>query len=185
MEYKILIETSWNSLIYTKYNKLVEINEDALKKKLENYIENNKVQNQYLLSEILFSAENKELLNNRYKKIQESISNIGFKNTATIYSESDTKNFGGLIGWISEDKVSTNISKALKKMKINETSNPINVPGGMLLVSFNEKKNEEINYNIDEELKKLISFEINKQLRQFSSIHFNKVKKNTYITYDF
>ena len=184
IEHKILIETSWNSLIYQKYYDQVEVNKEALRSKIEKYISNNKVQNKYLLSEILFSADNKDLLNSKYKLITESLSSVGFKNTATIYSESNTKNFGGLIGWIAEDKLSNNLSITLNKLKIDEVSGPINVPGGLLLISFSEKKSEEINYNIDNELKKLISFEENKQLRQFSSIHYNKIKKNTHITND-
>ena len=184
IEHKILIETSWNSLIYQKYNDQVEVNKEALKSKIKRYISNNKIQNKYLLSEILFSADSKDLLNSKYKLITESLKNVGFKNTATIYSESNTKNFGGLIGWITEDKLSRDLSITVDKLKIDEVSNPINVPGGMLLISFSEKKSEEINYNIDNELKKLISFEENKQLRQFSSIYYNKIKKNTYITND-
>ena len=61
-----------------------------------------KKQEIFLLSEILFNAKNKKELDKKYIKILKSIEEEGFKNTATIYSISDTAKFGGLIGWIQK-----------------------------------------------------------------------------------
>ena len=52
---KIKIELMWNELIFKKYNKQVRINKINLIKKVDNL--SNKVQKDYLLSEILFEKK--------------------------------------------------------------------------------------------------------------------------------
>ncbi len=68
---KIKIEILWNKIVYFKYNNLLNINIDELRKKVD---ENKNINNQitkYLLSEILFSINNDESFekkNNEIKK---------------------------------------------------------------------------------------------------------------------
>ena len=131
-----------------------------------------------MLSEILFSAENKEKLDKKYKKILESIKEIGFKNTANIYSISDTAKFGGLVGWIQKNQMSEIVINELSKINVGEFTKAINVPGGLLIIKIDEKKVNELEINFDLELKKMIQFEKNKQLGHFSSIYFKKIKNN-------
>jgi len=67
-------------------------------------------------------------------------------------------------------------------LKINEfTAEPINVPGGFLIIKVNDIKEEKIQIDFDEELKKSINFEKNRQLNQFSQIYYKKIKKNVLI----
>ena len=47
------------------------------------------------------------------KKITLSIREIGFENTANVYSISTTSNNGGLIGWVNELQISEPIKKIL------------------------------------------------------------------------
>ena len=57
----------------------------------------------------------------RFKKlinqIKSSIINVGFNNTANIYSISESAKFGGDIGWINENNLSEIILKDLKKFQ--------------------------------------------------------------------
>ena len=135
----------------------------------------------FLLSEILFNAENKKELEKKYKKILESIKEIGFKNTANIYSISDTAKFGGLLGWIQKNQISKVVYNELTKINAGEFTKPINIPGGFIIVKVNEKKINELEIDFDRELKKMIQFEKNKQLRQFSSIYYKKIKNKVEI----
>ena len=132
----------------------------------------------FLLSEILFNAKNKEELDKKYIRILESIEKEGFKNTATIYSISDTAKFGGLIGWIQKNQLSDLVIDEILKINIGEFTKPINVPSGMLIIRIDEKKIKESKIDFDLELKKIIQYEKNKKLRQFSFIHYKKVKNN-------
>ena len=178
---KFEIEASWNRLIFNKYKNQVEVDVEKIKKKLKKEKFTSKKQEMFLLSEILFSAENKEKLDSKYKKILKSIKEIGFKNTANVYSISDTAKFGGSIGWIQKHQLTAVVIDELSKIDTGEFTRPINIPGGLIIIKIDEKKINELKINFDLELKKMIQFEKNKQLRQFSAIYFKKIKNNTEI----
>ncbi len=131
-----------------------------------------------MLSEILFTAKNKEKLDKKYKKILKSIKEIGFKNTANIYSTSDTAKFGGSLGWIQQNQMSKIVINELSKINVGEFTKPISIPAGLLIIKIDEKKVNELEIDFDRELKKMIQFEKNKQLSQFSSIYYKKIKNN-------
>ena len=98
---KLNIEALWNELIFNKFNYKVEIDEQKLKEKIKNNFQNEETQF-FLISEIVFEASNKDEIKNKHKKILDSIADIGFTNTANIYSTSATSKFGGEIGWIDD-----------------------------------------------------------------------------------
>lgn len=179
---KISIEAAWNDLVYKRYSNNIIINEEEIKKNIKKLINNNNKQYAYSLSEIIFTSDKSENAENTYQLIKKSISEIGFKNTANIYSESDSSKHGGKIGWINEGQLSKLIKKEIVKLKIDEHTRPITVPGGQIILYLNDKKQQERKLNFEEEFKKQILFEKNKQLNQFSKIYFNKIKKNSTIS---
>ena len=179
---KISIEAAWNDLVYKRYSNNIIINEEEIKKNIKKLINNNNKQYAYSLSEILFTSDKSENAENTYQLIKKSISEIGFKNTANIYSESDSSKHGGKIGWINEGQLSELIKKEIVKLKIDEHTRPITVPGGQIILYLNDKRQQERKLNFEEEFKKQILFEKNKQLNQFSKIYFNKIKKNSTIS---
>ncbi|MDC0216134.1 peptidylprolyl isomerase [Candidatus Pelagibacter sp.] len=179
---KISIEATWNNLIFNKFSRELEIDEKKIRKKINEIILNKKKQNMYLLSEILFNIEKNEKIKNKYKLIEKSISEIGFKNTANIYSNSDTSKLGGQIGWINETQLSKSILKKLIKLNKGEYTSPLPVPGGLLILKIDDKKKQEYNLDFDKEFKKRIEFEKNTQLDRFSKIYYKKIKKNSTIS---
>ena len=134
------------------------------------------------MSEIVFQVDEKKKLNEKIKEIKESIVSKGFKTTANIYSISDTAKFGGDIGWINEEQLSTSILKKVKKLNIGEITDQINIPEGFLIIKLKNIKTQKIKINLEEELINLVKFERERQLNQFSAIHFNKLKLNTKIS---
>ena len=152
-----------------------------MRKKLKKKINENKIQKNYLLSEIFFSGENKKKINEKYNLIKKSISEIGFKNTANIYSLTESAKIGGSIGWIGENQLAKEVVNEINKLQIGEFTKPINIPGGVIILKLDEKKDKKISLDFDSELKKLIEYEKNKQLNQFSTVYFNKLKFNTKI----
>ena len=146
-----------------------------------NNIKKNKKQESYNLSEIVFSLENSDSLESKFKDLKKAINEKGFKNVATIYSISDTSKFGGDIGWIDESQLSKEILKEIKSIKIGQITKPISIPGGQLIIKVNEKKNKSLEFDPEGELRKRLVNEKNRQLSQFSSIYFNKVKYNMFI----
>ena len=179
---KIIIEAAWNDLIYTKYIDKIQIDEQEIKKKINKLISDKKKQNVYLLSEILYNENNVEDNENKYKLIKKSITEIGFKSTANIHSISDTAKLGGQIGWINESQLSKIIIKKIVKLKIGEYTEPITIPGGILIINLDNIKIQEENLDFDLEFNKQITFEKNTQLNQFSKIYYNKISKNSDIS---
>ena len=171
---KITIEVLWNQLIYKKFSSNVRIDIEEIKKNLS---KNEKI-NEYLLSEIVFSTEKKEDLKIKLKEIKNTIKTEGFAKAALEHSISDTAKNNGELGWIKENFMSKKIKNELKKLKVNEYTNPIKVPGGFLLLKINDVN--EINKQIDleKETNLIVRKQTNNQLDQFSNIYFNKIKKN-------
>ena len=182
IEKKISIEAAWNDLIYNKFASRIEINELEIKQKLKKNILDDKEQNTYSISEILFVVEDYEKLQKKYKTIEKSILEVGFNNTANIHSVSDSAKLGGTIGWISESQLNETIQKEIINLKVGDYTKPITIPGGFLIIKLDNKKTEVINLNYEEELKKKIKNERNSQLKNFSEIYFKKIKKNSTIS---
>ena len=177
---KIEIEILWNQLIYDRYIGQINIDTNQLKEKVKKLISTKK-QKKYSLSEILFDIENNSNFEKKLENINQSISEIGFKNTANIYSISDSSKFGGKIGWIEEQKLSTKILEQLKTLEIGQYTSPLQVGSSFLILKIEEIKYENAIINEDEELNKMIQFETSKQLDQFSKIFYEKIKINSFI----
>ena len=173
---KSAIDTLWNELIVKKYASKVVINEAAIKKEILN---NSKIQSkEYQLSEIIFEIANKEEIEKKYKEVVKSINEVGFENSAAIYSFSESAKTLGDIGWTNENSLSNNIRKNISSLKVGEFTKPIILSNGILILKLINIKNLETTINIEDELKKAINYERNRQLNQYSKIYYNKIKKN-------
>ena len=173
---KITIDALWNRLIIKKYISQINLNENQIRDKI-NKIQNVKVK-EYKLSEIIFKVENKEEIKKNYNKITQSIIEIGFENSASIYSISQSAKTGGDIGWISENSLNDKIKKSIDHLKIGEISNPIILSTGILLLKVVDSRSSDPTVDLEVESKKAIDYERNRQLNQYSEIYYNKIKKN-------
>ena len=179
---KIEIELLWNRLIYEKYKDKLSINEDKIKENLKLKIINEKQEiEEYQLSEILFNTTSKTMELEEIQKINKSIDEIGFENTASIYSVSNTAGMGGNIGWLAETQLSENILEIIQNLNAGEISKVIDAPAGKLILFLKNKRKTKKELSLENELEKAILMERNKQLNQFSSIYFKKVELNTKI----
>lgn len=177
---KIEYEGLWNELIFQKYNNLIKIDKEEIKKKLiKNYAKNKRYE--YNLSEILFEIEQDENFDKKYQEIINYVKKNEFKAAASKYSISNSSNRGGEIGWVKETVLSSELIEKLKKLKINEVSEPIRYPNGYLLIKINKKKEMKQKINLEQELGESIKYEKNKQLNQFSLLYYKKLKQNAQI----
>ncbi len=175
---KLLIESLWNKLIYDKYKDNIVINKKELRQNIIDEFNNNNKKFAYNLSEIVFSKSAGESFDEKLLKIDKSIEKVGFENTANIFSISSTSKNGGLIGWINEIQISKQINEKIRKLEVNQITDPIKIQNGYILIKINNKKKIEQEINIDNELDKLINKEMNSQLSNFSTIFYKKLKKN-------
>ena len=171
---KLSYELLWNKLIYEKFNKNIKID----KQKIEKSLKENTTQYEYLLSEILFNVENKEKLNQKYKNIESNILELGFNKAAVINSVSRSADNEGLIGWVKETSISPKIKIQVRKINKGEYTNPIQVPGGFLILFINDIRKVKKVIDLDEEINLEVIKQTNDQLNQLSNIYFNKIKKN-------
>ena len=172
---KLEIEAKWNQLIYQKYYSKLKID----KKKIKDEIKlNKKFTNSYFLYEILFSAKKSDEAKEKYNNIVKSIENEGFENTASIFSLSASGKTGGQLGWINERSLSKKILNEISKIKKNEITKPIIIPGGFLILYVKDIKKEEKKIDIEKEFALMVKYLQNQQLNQYSNIYFNKIKKD-------
>ena len=144
---KIEIENTWNQFIMDKYKDQLNIDINFLKEKIASR-KTSKKSEAYKLSEIIFEKNKDQSLEETIEKIKESIEEIGFANTANIYSLSDSAKFGGDIGWVSGENLSSKISVTIKKLEIKNYTSPIQLGNNFLILRLEDKKNE--NIKIDE-----------------------------------
>ena len=176
---KILIEIAWNNLIVKIFKNEIEVNKDLMLKELEKF-NKQKVDN-LLLSEIIFTINDKKELKLKYQEIEKSINQIGFEETARIYSLSDSKKSGGNLGWIYKNQLSKEIKDEIDKIKIGDFTKPIISSGGFLILKLNDMKSENIEINRDAQLKKMIEFEKERQFTRFSTLYYKRIYNSTEI----
>jgi peptidyl-prolyl cis-trans isomerase SurA len=180
IESKIQIELLWNELIFLKYNNQISIDENKLKNKIQSL--NNQYKEEYLLSEILISIDKKENIKKNLDQIELSINEIGFSNTANIYSISDSSKLGGNLGWVNKNQLSNSLIKEIENLKVGDYTKPIRIGNNYLIIKKEDLRKSEIEIDQENEFKKLIQNENDRQLNQFSRIYFNKSKKNYFIS---
>ena len=172
------INLKWNTLIFLLYQRELDVDESLIKSDIENEIKNNKELIEYNLSEIVMVEPDKETLMN----VKNSIIDKGFENSAILLSESITSSKGGVIGWVSSSSISSNYLREIKKLKINEVSEPINNNNNIVFLKLNDKRIL-TNKNIDlERIKKnIINKKKQEKLNIFSNSHYLDLEKKTYI----
>ena len=178
---KLNIEMLWNQLIAGKYKNRINIDENKIRKKIQEEKINFQNIVEYDLSEIIFSAKNTKELDFKTKEIKDAIDNTSFETAANRFSISDTANFGGNIGKVNENQLSKIIKDELNKIDINSYTNPISVGNSFIIIKINKK--DVINLELDENemVKRMIEIERKRQYENFSLIYYNKIKLNSQI----
>ena len=177
---KIEIESLWNQLIYDKYGNQIKIDKIKLKEKVEND-QKNEFKILYNLSEIVFVIEKDKTYENTIKSIDSSIIEIGFENTANLYSVSESSSVGGKIGWIDSNSLSSSLISSLKNIEIGKYTKPVKIGSRFIILKINDIKKEKKIIDNEKELNNLIKIEENRQLNNFSKIYFDKLQINTKI----
>ena len=172
---KIKIELYWNDIIFEKYKNVIKIDEKKLYDKI-NKIEIKK--KEYFLYEIVLSKDSSKDLKLIKEKIIKSINEIGFENTASLYSVSSTAKLGGKVGWVQEDFLSKEITDNIDNLKPGDITNLINFKNTYIILKIDQTRVIDKKIDKNKELKTLILNEKNKKLDKFSRIFFNKVKAN-------
>ncbi len=176
-EKNLVIDNLWREFIFNKFKSQIKINIDELK----NQIKNQKSDiEEFDLSEILYEEKSNLSIDAISEQIYEEINKSGFEAAASLFSISESKKFGGKLGWVKSNQISKEIYYAISKSK--NITKPIKTKNGYLIIKINERRiiKEKINYEL--ELNKLINSETQKELNKLGYIYFNKIKKRTFIS---
>lgn len=179
---KLVIEQTWNKMIFDIYKDRISINEDQISKTLEEIINDKKNQKSFELYEIIFSEQNKESFDKKYNDIISAIDNLGFEKAALLYSISSTASSNGKIGWINQNQLSKKILNEILSLNIGSYTLPINTSGGTMILKVNDIKEISVE-NLDKELElsNIVKAEKNRQLNEFSLIHYKKTENKSYV----
>ena len=173
---KIEIDLMWNELIVLKYKNQVYVDRDRIIKKIDEMM--NKIEKELFLSEIVFVKKENIKIEEYISQIKSSINEIGFENSANIFSIADSSKFGGKIGWINMSSLSNKISEILDNIKVGDITEPIQIGNAYLILKVSDIRDKQILIDKEEEFQRLSNTEINEQLSKFSKIYFNKSIKN-------
>jgi len=173
---KIKIELLWNELIYSKYINQVKIDKEEILLLVDNM--NNRQKKEYLLSEIVFKKNKNQTLNDLYNEIKISINEIGFNNSANIYSISESSKFGGKLGWLNSVELINEIKEKLTSLSVGDYTNPIKIGNNFVIIKLENERISTIKINKENEIKRLINIKIESQLNRYSKIYLDKIKLN-------
>ena len=176
IEKKIKIELYWNELIFSRFKDQVNIDKKEITAKVNRLV--NKKYKEFLLSEIVFKKKKDLSIENLIQEINLSIKEIGFNNTANIFSNADSAKFGGKIGWVNENSLSRQIYNELKVIEEGQFTKVIKLGNSFLILKIDEIRIKEKKIDKKKEVNRLIELETNKQLNKFSIIYFDKSKIN-------
>lgn len=179
---KIIIEQTWNKLIFDKYNSQIKIDEEKINQMLDEITVSKSSQKSFNLAEIVFIEKNKDKYKLKYEEIISEIKKNNFAQAANLYSVSDTSKLGGSIGWVNQNQLSKQIYSMIENLEPGEYSKPLVTAGGSLILMVNDVKEISFeNFDKDEELKKIINSEKNRQLKEYSLIHYRKLENSFYV----
>jgi len=173
---KIKIELFWNELIYSRYNNQVKIDKKEILTKVNSMQGNPK--KEYFLSEIIFTKKKDITIQELFEQVKLSIQEIGFNNTANIFSNADSSKYGGKIGWISEISLSKKVKEKLNLTNKGNFTDLIKLGNNFIILKIEDIKIEKPVIDKEKEIEKLTRLKTNEQLNRFSKIYFDKTKLN-------
>ena len=175
---EVVTELKWQTLIYQLFANKINIDEKTIEKDLKEIINKRSAVTEYRISEIELSLDEKS---KNITDIKNKIRDEGFESVAAKYSTAPSSSNKGDLGWINENSLSEEIKKILKKLNINQLSEPIIQKDRILFLKITDKKSKKLE-NIDKlDLKKrLTNRKKNELFNLYSKSYLSKLK-NTYL----
>ena len=181
---EIRTELKWQRLIFSIYQKKVNIDDSMIEKELQSIYSNQSNITEFKISEIeilLNEGDNKEKM---ILEIKNQIKKIGFEQTAQQISISQSAINKGDLGWISSKMLSKKILRVIKPLKVGEYSEAIIGSNSILFLKLSDKRLSS-SKKIDKKKykKELIKLKKKKLFNLYSNSHLSKLKNNTLIEY--
>ncbi len=176
----ISIEIRWNRLVYRIYKNKIKIDKESVERQLKEY-SMKKSSYEYFLSEIIVPVSESQNPNEVYQKVKGRLIGEKFENIAREISISQTRDSGGEIGWVNEKNLAEIVIKKIKDLNVGETTSPILIPEGIMIIKLNNKRKIKNEIDKDQLKRNIILNERDKILKTYSKMYLNKLKSNTMI----
>ena len=176
IENQMKIELLWNSLIFHLYRNKISVNLGEIDKLLK-LNQNKKEFNEYLISEIVVKAVEKDKLESMIKDIKKKIEIEGFKSVAMKLSISESAMSGGDLGWLNENKLAEKFRSILSNTPIGSLSKPILLNKNILIFKVRDKRKIKKETNLEELKNQLVDSEKTKMLNMYSKSHYDKLRR--------
>ena len=142
LKQQIRAEIYWSRLLRRKVEPFVNVGDDEVQAIIAK-LEASKGQNEYHVGEIFLSAtpETSPQIMEGARRIAEQVrKGASFRAYARQFSEASTAGLGGDLDWVRPEQLSPQMQNAILSLKKGEVSEPIQVPGGVLLVTLFEQR---------------------------------------------
>ena len=179
---QISTDLLWNSLIFLIYKDRLSINLSEIEDQLQ-IVDQKKVINEYLISEIIIKPIPKENLEAKLKEIYNEIESKGFDNVAVEKSISETAIKGGDLGWINENTIAKEFKEKIIKTSIGKISEPIFLPQGILFFKIRDKRILKKMISLEETKNQLVNAKKMKILNMYSLSHYDKLIRTISVVY--
>ncbi len=179
------IEFSWQQLIFQLYAKKISLEESQILEDLNLIINKKNDLEEFKLSEIEVDFEDSNQKKTLINEIKNYIKNFNFEKAAEKYSLATTALEGGNLGWINSAGMSEKLLNIVKKMKIDETSEPIISTNKILFLKLIDRrivKNPE-KLDIEELKNSIIQNKKNEMLNLYANSHLSKKRNITSIKF--
>ncbi|GIU66008.1 peptidylprolyl isomerase [Candidatus Phycosocius spiralis] len=140
---KTRAEVVWQRIVSGRFGSRVRINRDQVKAALDRILANTN-KPQYLISEIFLEDETPQSAPQTFEGaktlVQQLRTGTPFQLIAQQYSFAPSASTGGDMGWITLGELKSEVAHIVEKLPPGTISDPIVVPGGVMIVSVREKR---------------------------------------------
>ncbi len=177
-------EFRWQKLIYSIYQKKINISDDAVAKEIDKIVKSQSTVTEFELSEIEVDFNSNQSYEDKVDEISQKINKIGFENVALNFSISTTASKKGYLGWLNEKSLSNEIYDALVNLNPGDYTNPIRKQNKILFLKLNNKRITNSDEVDKEKLKsKIIEKKRNDLFNLYSQSRLSKLRNSSYIQY--
>ena len=182
--HQLKVQAAWQNVIFYLFQNKVKIDENEINNELKNFKDEIFKLRELNLLELEANFGSSTERDSKIIQIKNSINEIGFEKSISIYSESEPAVNGGRLGFINEKSLSKEILEKLKNLNEGDISEPIIRLNKIIFLKIDKIKiSRNDNINIDEYKKNIIAKRKNDLFDLYSKSHLSKLKNNSYIEF--
>ena len=140
---QIRVELTWQSLVQSSLRRDVDIAPQDVEAVVER-IMGAADQNQSRVAEIFLAVpsavQEQEVYENALRLVEEARSGANFSGLARQFSESNSANLGGDLGWVDSGELQEELDRALEQLSPGEVSDPIRTLTGFAILLLRETR---------------------------------------------